>query len=243
MAAKVAASIPGRWMMRTVLLIAVTSLVLALTPKLHAQSLLDKAMDAPSSPAGGPDIAPNPVQRPAAIAAPVAYHPPSPPSSVSIPLAVTPPATTSSAHPAQTTAALAPKATSLKSDVKAVIHKLDPLHAFHEHRYQIAAAEFPAFCQDWGRKLQERTQWGISQIQWHADNGIESGTYTGYSPINSCTTKMSENGTAIGELTYEERVYSLSGKTVQEAKHAQPKQVSVMRTLEIFRFDHNKWFE
>ncbi|HUY19690.1 MAG TPA: hypothetical protein VMV15_10730 [Candidatus Binataceae bacterium] len=124
-----------------------------------------------------------------------------------------------------------------------MIRKLDPLRELHERRFKLATAEFPAFCQDWQRKLENRTRWNLSRINWHLDHGLESGTYTSYGTISSCTTKLSDSGVAIGKLTYEEFTYSLSGKTVDDAKHAPPKQVSIMRTLEIFRFDHGKWFE
>jgi hypothetical protein len=124
-----------------------------------------------------------------------------------------------------------------------VINNLDPLRAVHEMRFRTAAAEFPAFCQDWQQKLEERTQWNLSQINWHVDHGLESGTYTGYGTIDSCTTKMSNGGVPIGKLSYVEYTYALSGKTIDVAKHAHPKQVGIIRTLEIFRFDHNKWFE
>jgi hypothetical protein len=131
----------------------------------------------------------------------------------------------------------------MRGNVTAMIQKMDPLRTAYEQRFKLAAAKFPAFCRDWQLKLEERTRWGLSQIKWHRDQGLESGTYTGYSAVNSCTTKMSKNGIAIGKLSYDEYTYSLSGKSVDEAKHAQPKQVSTMRTLEIFRYDHNKWFE
>jgi hypothetical protein len=245
MAAK-AASVLGR---RT-LWAATTVVLLALVSNVRAESLLDRAMDAPSSPAGGssatvPNAVPAPQFPPVA---PVSYKLPAPSSGapVSGKMSTAPSGLLNSAPaaaPAVKSAAIAPGKSELKGDVAAVIHKLDPLRVFHERRFKIAAAEFPAFCQDWGRKLQERTQWGLSQINWHLDHGLESGTYTGYGPINSCTTKMSESGVAIGKLSYYEYVYSLSGKTIDEAKHAKPKQVSVMQTLEIFRFDHNKWFE
>jgi len=277
MAAK-AASVLSRRIMRVVMWAAITTALLALTPHLYAESLLDKAIDAPSSPAGGNSEVTNSPAPQTPPLAPIVYKPrapsngsapylaPAPTGGSSVvtgsPAPQTPPiapivykpfapsngsapyvAPAPAAAPAQKNPASAPVTGKLKGEVTAVIHKFDPLRVFHEHRYQIAAAEFPAFCHDWELKLQERTQWGISQIQWHLERGLESGTYTGYSPINSCTTKMSEGGVAIGKLSYEEHVYSLSGKTIDEAKHAPPKQVSTVRTLEIFRYDHNKWFE
>ncbi|SRR5579875_1127239 len=239
------ASVLGRRM----LCAAVAAVLLALAPNVRAESLLDKAMDAPSSPTGGSSAAvPNAVSAPQSPSvAPVSYKLPAPSSDASLtgkaPAVRSVPLNSVPAAPAVKSAALAPGKSELKGDVAAVVNKLDPLRVFHERRFKIAAAEFPAFCQDWERKLQERTRWGLSQINWHLDHGMESGTYTGYGPINSCTTKMSDSGVAIGELSYYEYVYSLSGKTIDEAKHAKPKQIRVMQTLEIFRFDHNKWFE
>jgi hypothetical protein len=222
-----------------------------LTPCLYAESLLDKALDTPPAATKGSDT--TGAAAPAQIA-PVTYTAPVPhagtpgaapavaltPSTASVSSA----AATAPAKPMVATAVVpAAHPGALRGEVTAVIQKFDPLRALHEHRFQVAAAKFPAFCRDWQAKLEERTRWNLSQINWHEDHGLESGTYTSYSPINSCTTKMSDSGVAIGKLSYDEYVYSLSGKSIEEAKHAKPKQVSVMRTLEIFRYDHNQWFE
>ena len=182
----------------------------------------------------------NPAPAQAQSLAPVRYTVPAAPSGS--PAAASPPASALKLEASATTAPAAQNG-GLRGDVAAVIKKLDPLRELHERRFKIAAAQFPAFCRDWQQKLEDRTQWNLSRIAWHVDHGIESGTYTGYSTINSCTTKLSDSGVAIGKLTYEEYTYLLSGKTVDQAKHAQPKQLSIMRTLEIFRFDHGKWFE
>ncbi len=238
----------------TVVWAAGAAAVLVLSPRLYAESLLDKALDTPPAPAAGSAVnANNALPQPAPIS-PVTYAAPSASSgttaSASAMTAQAPSASLSASAPVSAPKATLATATSpvahpgkLRGEVSAVIHKLDPLRALHEHRFQIASAQFPAFCHDWQTKLEDRTRWNLSQINWHEDHGLESGTYTSYSPINSCTTKMSDSGVAIGKLSYDEYVYSLSGKTVEEAKHAQPKQVSVVRTLEIFRFDHDKWFE
>ncbi|MBF6570449.1 MAG: hypothetical protein IVW54_16405 [Candidatus Binataceae bacterium] len=125
----------------------------------------------------------------------------------------------------------------------ATLHKLDPLRVLHERSYKRAAAEFPEFCHEWQHKLQARQQYNLTRIDWRVDHGTENGTYVGYGPISSCVTKMSDGGVSIGKLTYDEYTYMVSGKTVADARHAQPKPVSTVRTLEIFRFDHNRWFE
>jgi len=114
--------------------------------------------------------------------------------------------------------------------------------SFIGQRFRTATNAFPAFCHDWQDKLMERTQYNIERISWHVDDhGMETGTYLGYSTISSCTTKLSRGGIPIGKLTYQEINYSLSGKTLDEAKHATPMQTGVMNTLEIFRWDQTHW--
>jgi hypothetical protein len=226
---------------RSIFVITITAILL-LTPPLFAESLLDKALNSPSS--GTTSLGTTNVTSPAPVTsqpvAPVDYKAPAVPSVSSMPARS--PTTKLNAEPSGAT--FPPTANGrLRGDVTAMIRKLDPLRELHERRFKMATAEFPAFCQDWQRKLEDRTHWNLSRISWHLDHGLESGTYTGYGAISSCTTKMSDSGVAIGKLTYDEYTYSLSGKSIDEAKHAQPKQVSIMRTLEIFRFDHGKWFE
>lgn len=233
--------------------VATAVLLLLLGPPLHAESLLDKAMDSP--PAGSINTA-NPVSPQTQPLAPVAYKIPSGPSgsSTSVTPAIRVPAPASSG-PANTPAGahtsalpVAPTAPSanlggFRTDTSAAINNLDPLRALHESRFRTAAAEFPAFCQDWQQKLAERTRWNLTQISWHVEHGLESGTYISYGAIDSCVTKLSSQGIPVGKLSYVEYTYALSGKTIEDAKHAQPKPVSTIRTLEIFSFDHNKWFE
>jgi hypothetical protein len=108
--------------------------------------------------------------------------------------------------------------------------------------YQRAASLFPAFCQDWQRKLHEREVNNLSQLHWEMRNGYETATYTGYGQIQRCECKESSEGIPIGELVYDEINYYLTGKTLDEAKHGKPKAVGTTNTLEIFSWERNKWF-
>jgi len=107
--------------------------------------------------------------------------------------------------------------------------------------YLRAANAFPAFCQDWGRKLQSRDVNNVDNVSWQVKGGWETGTYIVYSPIKTCDTKRAANGQPIGELTYQETEYYLTGHTITEARHAHPKPVSVTNTTEIFRWDRTHW--
>ena len=60
--------------------------------------------------------------------------------------------------------------------------------------------------------------------------------------IDSCTCKEATNGVAVGILTYKEFDYTLTGKSVQEARHATPHATSVVPTREIFAYEKGKWF-
>lgn len=104
-----------------------------------------------------------------------------------------------------------------------------------------ASELFPAFCKDWERKLHDRELNNLENLSWKDQDGWKTGTYTGYSPIKTCDCKRSTGGVPIGELTYQETEYYLTGKTVEEARHAQPKPVGVTNTTEIFRWDKTRW--
>jgi|GEM_PF-2684226 hypothetical protein len=108
-------------------------------------------------------------------------------------------------------------------------------------QFKIAAARFPAFCEKWGRLLQERHVNDASHIKWTFKDGWETGTYTGYSKIKTCTCEQSE-GFAIGKLSYDELTYYVVGKTKEEAQHAKPRVTAITTTTEIFRWEHGRWF-
>jgi hypothetical protein len=107
--------------------------------------------------------------------------------------------------------------------------------------FERASETFPAFCKDWERRLHDRQLNNLENMTWKDANGYKTGTYLGYSPIKSCNCKRSTGGVPIGELTYQETEYYLSGRTVEEARHADPKPVGITNTTEIFRWDHTKW--
>ncbi len=104
-----------------------------------------------------------------------------------------------------------------------------------------ASELFPAFCKDWERRLHDRELNNLENITWKDQNGWKTGTYLAYSPVKTCTCKRSTGGVPIGELTYQETEEYLAGRTVEEARHAQPKAVGITNTTEIFRWDRTKW--
>jgi hypothetical protein len=125
----------------------------------------------------------------------------------------------------------------LQAALKSFDAKPRPGDTVFEH----AAGLFPAFCKDWERKLHDRELNNLENVTWKDQNGWKTGTYLGYSPIKTCSCKRSTGGAPIGELTYQETEYYLTGRTVEEARHAQPKPVGVTNTTEIFRWDKTKW--
>jgi|SRR5579875_3494973 len=106
--------------------------------------------------------------------------------------------------------------------------------------YMRAAQAFPAFCKDWERKLHDREINNLQNLTFHFKDGWQTGTYISYSNVKSCNCKTAD-GVPIGELTYQETEYYLAGHTIDEARHAKPKPVSVTNTTEIFRWDKTKW--
>jgi hypothetical protein len=104
-----------------------------------------------------------------------------------------------------------------------------------------ASESFPAFCKDWERKLHDRELNNLENIDWKDQNGWKTATYLSYSPIKTCNCKRSTGGVPIGELTYQETELYLAGRTVEEARHTDPKPVGITNTTEIFRWDRTKW--
>jgi hypothetical protein len=197
------------------------SVALTIAASVSAQSLLDKAMQGDSS--AGITSAPSQQEAPSAATVPESLSPPNP---------VPRPALTGKpVGPTGEVGATAPLAAAVQGFGDTFIGR----------RFRTATKTFPAFCHDWQDKLIERERYNIERIIWHIDHGMETGTYLGYSPINSCTTKLSSGGIPIGKLTYQEINYTVSGKTLDDAKHAKPQQTSVMNTLEIFRWDQTHW--
>jgi hypothetical protein len=119
---------------------------------------------------------------------------------------------------------------------------LNPVMIRALKQFQIASAAFPDFCREWAHKLSVREHDNLSNIKWVMANGVETGNYVGYGAIDSCTCKEATNGVAVGILTYKEYDYTLTGKSVEDAKHASPHATSVVPTREIFAYEKGKWF-
>jgi len=119
---------------------------------------------------------------------------------------------------------------------------LNPVMMRALKQFQVASASFPDFCRDWARKLSNREHDNVEHIKWEKREGIETGNYVGYSPIDTCTCKEATNGVAVGILTYKEFDYTLTGKSVEEARHATPHATTIVPTREIFAYEKGKWF-
>ena len=127
-------------------------------------------------------------------------------------------------------------------DVQSQAKALNPVMIRALKQFRIASAAFPDFCREWAHKLSVREHDNLSNIKWVMQNGVETGNYVGYGAIDSCTCKEASNGVAVGILTYKEYDYTLTGKSVEEAKHASPHATSVVPTREIFAYEKGKWF-
>jgi hypothetical protein len=150
-------------------------------------------------------------------------------------------------HAAGPTAAVASTGSGILTGLGAngmqgTMQKLNPAMMRALKEFQTASATFPDFCRDWARKLSMREQDNLGHIKWAMHNGVQTGTYVGYSTIESCTCKEASNGVAVGTLTYREFDYTLTGKSVEEARRAAPNATTVVPTREIFAYDKGKWF-
>lgn len=108
--------------------------------------------------------------------------------------------------------------------------------------YQRASSAFASFCHDWERLLHEREVNNLEHLSWQQSGGLEMATYTGYGKVESCECHASKEGLPIGKIRYEEMLYSIAGKTVNQARHAAPKIMHEIGTLEIFSWEKGKWF-
>lgn len=156
-----------------------------------------------------------------------------------IPLRSTTPATASSALAGTGTPVLKGLG---GSGLSSTVKKMNPRMMAALKQFEVAKAAFPNFCQDWQHKLDQRERDNLAHINWKLREGLETGTFVGYSKINSCVCKQASNGIPIGELTYRELDYELTGKTVDDAKHSTPRTMTIQPTREIFSWDHGKWF-
>lgn len=141
------------------------------------------------------------------------------------------------------TIASPPAHKSLKKKVQAaVMRKVNALRAMRDKEFAKASSLFPTFCKDWERKLRDRQANNESHITWQEKNGWETGSYTGYGPIQKCECHQSSDGYSIGKVTYDELQYYVTGKTPDEAKHAAPRVTDSTATTELFRWDKDAWF-
>jgi hypothetical protein len=107
--------------------------------------------------------------------------------------------------------------------------------------FERARGAFTGFCKDWEAKLSQRERDNLAAVRWKLRNGWAVGQYLGYGKIRSCTCKRSPRGQPVGELTYGEMNNYLTGKTVDEAKHAAPKSTLATETTEIFGWGKKGW--
>jgi hypothetical protein len=126
--------------------------------------------------------------------------------------------------------------------MQSTAQKLSPVMMRALKEFQVASASFPDFCRDWARKLSVREHDNQTHIKWEMRDGVETGSYVGYGAIDSCTCKEANNGVAVGVLTYKEFNYTVTGKSVEEARHATPHATTVVPTREIFAYEKGKWF-
>ncbi len=125
---------------------------------------------------------------------------------------------------------------------KGSVDGLEQLNPAQRRSYQRASASFVLFCHHWDQLLHEREANNLQHLSWRKDGGLEVATYTGYGKVESCECKESREGLPIGKISYEERNFSIVGKTIDEARHAVPKLTHEIKTLEIFSWDKGKWF-
>jgi hypothetical protein len=118
----------------------------------------------------------------------------------------------------------------------------DLLTPAQRRTYQRASSVFASFCHDWERLLHEREVNNLEHLSWQQNGGLQTATYTGYGKVESCECHASKEGLPIGKIGYEEMLYSIAGKTVSDARHAAPKIMHEIKTLEIFSWDKGKWF-
>ncbi len=144
---------------------------------------------------------------------------------------------------ALTAAAVSPATKkTLGQKVKSLVAKLTPERIKRDIEFRKASALFPDFCKHWEQDLHEREVNNLAKLQFVPKEGYETATYTGYGKVAGCESHQSKDGYSIGKISYEEFIYYIAGKSVDEARHAAPKTVSDTHTTEIFRWDNGKWF-
>jgi hypothetical protein len=131
---------------------------------------------------------------------------------------------------------------SASSAAQSRIDGIELLSPAQRRTYRRAASAFTGFCHDWEHLLHEREVDNLEHLSWREDGGLKTATYTGYGKLESCECKESKEGLPIGKIRYREISYSIMGKTIDEARHAAPKLLHEISTLEIFSWDNGKWF-
>jgi hypothetical protein len=132
--------------------------------------------------------------------------------------------------------------TTIRQKVKALVVKLTPDRIKRDIEFRKASALFPDFCKHWEQDLHDREVNNLSSLKFVEKDGYETATYTAYGKVSGCESHQSKDGYSIGKISYEEYIYYIAGKSVEEAKQAPPKTISDLHTTEIFRWDNGKWF-
>ena len=209
----------------------------ALDAKAAPDAVSAAAVPAPSIPS-----VTSPTTPALAVAAPMSPSPVAPAKPVQASL----PATAVAASTSPATVDVASTSPVLKGlngkGMEGAAQTLNPAMMRALKEFQVASASFPDFCRDWARKLSVREHDNLGNIKWAMHDGVETGSYVGYGSIDSCTCKQASNGVAVGILTYKEFDYTLTGKSVEEAKHTTPHATTVVPTREIFAYEKGKWF-
>ena len=207
-----------------------------------AKATAPDAVSAAAVPTPGIPRVTSPTTPPLAVAAPMRPSPVAPAKLAQASL----PATAVAASTSPATVDVASTSPVLKglngNGMEGAAQTLNPAMMRALKEFQVASASFPDFCRDWARKLSVREHDNLGNIKWAMHDGVETGSYVGYGSIDSCTCKQASNGVAVGILTYKEFDYTLTGKSVEEAKHTTPHATTVVPTREIFAYEKGKWF-
>jgi hypothetical protein len=135
----------------------------------------------------------------------------------------------------------APKKT-LRQKIRSLTAKILPERSKRDLEFKEAFAQFPEFCRHWAENLRARERDNLSKLVFTLKDGFHTATYTGYGEVTTCEAHQSKEGFSIGRIIYEEFIYSLQGKTPDEATHGEKKPISDTHTTEIFRWENKKWF-
>ena len=130
----------------------------------------------------------------------------------------------------------------LRANARALAVKLSPERAKRDREFKKASEQFPDFCKHWEQNLRERERDNLTKLVFILKDGLHTGTYTGYGEVKTCEAHQSKDGFSIGVVKYEEFVYSMAGKTPEEAAKAEKTPITNTHTTEIFRWEKDKWF-